>query len=83
VQFDRKAFEMLKARLASVAWERPAISEAIKEVVKSCGVKMPAVAMPLRVMLTGRPQTPSIDAVVELLGRDTVLLRLSRYLETE
>jgi glutamyl-tRNA synthetase len=37
--------------------------------------------MPLRVLLTGRTQTPSIDAVLELLGRDTVLARLARRLE--
>jgi hypothetical protein len=31
-------------------------------------------------VLTGREQTPSIDAVLELLGRDTVLARLGRAL---
>jgi glutamyl-tRNA synthetase len=83
VEFDRKAFQMLKARLATVPWQRAAINEAVKEVVKSSGLKMPALAMPLRMMMTGRPQTPSIDAVLELLGRDTVLLRLAHYLETD
>ncbi|MFY7907426.1 MAG: hypothetical protein ACOVO0_14930 [Burkholderiaceae bacterium] len=39
-------------------------------------LKMPALAVPLRVALTGRMQTPSIDAVLELLGRDEVLARL-------
>jgi glutamyl-tRNA synthetase len=43
-------------------------------------VKMPKIAMPLRVMLLGQTQTPSIDAVLELLGRDTVLARLQPYL---
>ena len=32
--------------------------------------------MPLRVMLTGTPHTPSIDAVLELIGRDEVLRRM-------
>ena len=83
VEFDRKVFQMLKARLAGVPWQRAAINEAIKEVVKANGVKMPALAMPLRMMVTARPQTPSIDAVLELLGRDTVMLRLAHYLETD
>jgi glutamyl-tRNA synthetase len=78
-----KALRMLKAKLASVPWERGAINEAIKAVVKSSGLKMPQVAMPLRHMVTGRSQTPSIDAVLELLGRETVLARLARYLETD
>src|SRR5687768_15096278 len=55
-----KALRMLKARLASVPWQRPAISDAIKDTVKSSGLKMPQVAMPLRRLVTGRSQTPSI-----------------------
>ena len=78
-----KGLRMLKARLLTVTWERGAISEAIKEAVKSNGLKMPQLAMPLRQIVTGRAQTPSIDAVLELLGRDTVMLRLGRFLETD
>jgi glutamyl-tRNA synthetase len=79
----RKALRALKARLASIPWERGAINQAIKEVVKSNGLKMPQVAMPLRHIVTGRSQTPSIDAVLELLGREMVTTRLAQYLETD
>ncbi|HVL35404.1 MAG TPA: glutamate--tRNA ligase [Burkholderiales bacterium] len=78
-----KALRLLEARLAAVAWERGAINEAIKEAVKASGLKMPQVAMPLRRLVTGRTQTPSIDAVLELIGRETVLLRLSRHLHED
>ena len=78
-----KALRMLQARLTSAKWERGALNEAIKEVVKSSGLKMPQIAMPLRRLVTGRTQTPSIDAVLELLGRETVLLRLSRHLNED
>jgi glutamyl-tRNA synthetase len=78
-----KALRMLRSRLSSVAWERPAINDAIKDVVKSSGLKMPQIAMPLRRLVTGRTQTPSIDAVLELIGRETVLMRLSRYLKED
>jgi glutamyl-tRNA synthetase len=69
--------------LAGLPWERAAISDAIKEAAKSSGLKMPQLAMPLRRLVTGRSQTPSIDAVLELLGRETVLLRLSRHLDQD
>ena len=59
------------------------IHDTIKDVVKSSGLKMPQVAMPLRHIVTGRAQTPSIDAVLELLGREVVLTRLARYMETD
>jgi glutamyl-tRNA synthetase len=78
-----KALRMLEARLAAAPWQRAAIHEAIKDVVKSSGLKMPQIAMPLRRLVTGRTQTPSIDAVLELIGRDTVLLRLARHLHED
>jgi len=53
------ALRMLKARLATVKWERAALNDAIKEVVKSSGLKMPQIAMPLRRLVTG----PHADAL--------------------
>jgi glutamyl-tRNA synthetase len=79
----REPLKVLKGKLAAVPWERAAIGEAIKAVVKSSGLKMPQLAMPLRQVVTGRTQTPSIDAVLELLGRDTVLQRLAQHLGTD
>jgi glutamyl-tRNA synthetase len=72
------ALKSLKARLETVAWDRAAINGAIKETLASAKLKMPQLAMPLRQVVTGRTQTPSIDAVLELLGRETVLKRLER-----
>jgi len=72
----RDALKGLRARLEKVSWDRAAINAAIKETVAAAGLKMPQVAMPLRQVVTGRTQTPSIDAVLELLGRETVLARL-------
>jgi glutamyl-tRNA synthetase len=78
-----QALRTLKARLTGVEWTRAAIGEAVKEAAKSSGLKMPQVAMPLRQIVTGRTQTPSIDAVLELLGRDVVLHRLTRSLDSD
>jgi glutamyl-tRNA synthetase len=77
------ALRMLKARLAEVAWERSAINDTVKQVARASGLKMPQLAMPLRVLVTGRAQTPSIDAVLHLLGRDKALVRLTHYLDTD
>ncbi len=73
----------LKARLATVPWERGAIGETIRETAKASGLKMPQLAMPLRRFVTGRTQTPSIDAVLELIGRDIVLERLAQQLDED
>jgi len=39
---------------------------------------MPQLAMPVRVLVCGTPQTPSVDAVLELLSKEKVLARLQR-----
>ena len=77
----RPALKMLEARLPGVAWERKSIATAIGDVLKSSGLKMPALAMPVRLLVTGRTQTPSLDVVLELVGRDRVLARLAHYLQ--
>lgn len=70
------ALRDLAARLQQGAWTAEAIHEAIGAVVQAHDVKFAKVAMPLRVLLTGGTQSPSIDAVMALLGRETVLARL-------
>ena len=72
----RPALADLAAGLQDITWEVTAISALIKETIKKHGLKMPKLAMPLRVVLTGQTQTPSVDALVELLGRDAVLAAL-------
>ncbi|MFZ6772630.1 glutamate--tRNA ligase [Undibacterium sp. SXout7W] len=62
---------------STVEWNKAALSAALKQVLASHSLKMPQLAMPLRLLLTGQLQTPSIDAVIELFGRTTVLQRLS------
>lgn len=75
----RPALADFAAGLEQVAWEVPAIAALIKETVTRHGLKMPKLAMPLRVILTGQAQTPSVDAVVALVGRDTALARLAPH----
>ena len=77
----RSALVDLAAKLQATAWDRASINGVLKDVVKASGLKMPQVLMPLRAIVTGRTQTPSIDAVLELLGRETVLARLARQLQ--
>lgn len=64
----------------TINWNRSAIAAMTKDVLAEHKLKMPQLAMPLRLILTGQLQTPSIDAVVALLGRDTVLSRLKSCL---
>lgn len=72
----RPAVGMLARMLESCPWTREAITEAIKETLRATGLKMPQLAMPVRVLVMGTAQTPSLDAVLALSERATVLERL-------
>ena len=67
-------------RCQTVEWNKAALSAMLKEVLASHKLKMPQMAMPMRLLITGQLQTPSIDAVVELFGREVVVARLAKYL---
>jgi len=76
----RAALASLRARFADAAWDKASLTQAIKDTMAEHGLKMPQVAIPLRVAVLGVPQTPAIDAVLEVLGRERVLTRLARHL---
>ena len=74
----RPALVTLGTKLESAEWSRAGIAQAIKETLAAHGLKMPLLAHAARVLVCGRAQTPSLDAVLELFTRETVLLRLQR-----
>jgi glutamyl-tRNA synthetase len=74
----RPAVATLAEKLKTVAWDKASIAAAIKEVLAAHGLKMPALAMPVRVLVMGTPQTPSLDAVLALFSRDVAIERLSK-----
>ena len=66
----------LTTRLELVEWTAEAIHAEIEQAVASNQLKFPKIAMPLRVMLTGGAQSPGIDAVMAILGRQETLARI-------
>ena len=75
----RPVLASLHARLSGAHWDRASINAEIKATLTQFGLKMPQLAMPVRVIVAGTPQTPSLDAVLELFGRDIVLARLAEH----
>ena len=74
----RPALADLRAALAEVEWSKEAISAAFKSTLAAHKLKMPQLAMPVRLLVAGTTHTPSIDAVLMLFGRETVLARLEK-----
>ncbi len=74
----KPALASLAERLQQVEWAPEAIGAALKQTLAEHGLKMPQLAMPVRVLIMGTPQTPSVDAVLALHQREKVLARLRR-----
>ena len=73
----RPALALLRDKLQDCAWDKAAIALVIKEVLAASGLKMPLLAMPVRVLVMGATQTPSVDAMLALCDREKVIKRLS------
>jgi glutamyl-tRNA synthetase len=72
----RPALVDLYAEFATLAWTRESIGAAVKSAAARHGLKAPPLMMALRILVTGTPQTPAIDAVLSLVGRDATRERM-------
>jgi glutamyl-tRNA synthetase len=76
----KPALKTLSEKLTNIDWTAENIHAAINEVVMQHTLKFPKIAMPLRVMLTGIAQSPSIDQVMALLGKEESLSRIQAFM---
>ncbi|MEE8613627.1 MAG: glutamate--tRNA ligase [Roseateles sp.] len=73
----RPAISTLAEKLSALTdWNKSSIQQALKETLTASGLNMPQLAVPVRVAVCGRAQTPSLDAVLELFDKKKVLERL-------
>jgi glutamyl-tRNA synthetase len=71
--------KVMLTELAEVDWTVEALYHVIEQAVVKNELKFPKLAMPLRVMVTGSGQSPSVDAVMQLLGKEETLRRISSF----
>ncbi len=86
-KFSAQMTDAFKAALPEVIdafktidWERETIAATIKSVAVKHGVKPPQVMMGVRALVAEVLQTPPIDAVLALVGRERTIARLRRGL---
>ena len=72
------AIKDLIEAVKSAEHTKAAYGLAFKEVLAKHQIKMPALAMPVRYALFATTQTPAIDSVMVVLGKDEVVQRLSK-----
>lgn len=79
---SRRVLDDFAGRLAAVddaQWSAAAVAAAMKATLAACGVKMAQLGIPLRVALLGTTQSPAINQVVALLGKNETLRRLAQW----
>jgi glutamyl-tRNA synthetase len=74
---SRPAVEGIAMAFVDLPWTRDAIGERLKSEAKKHGLKPPQLFMPLRMLVAGTTQTPSLDAVIALIPRDAVRARIA------
>jgi len=75
----KQAIEDFWGQSKSIEWNAEQLGQLIKSVLSAHQLKMPQLAIPLRLIVAGTPQTPAIDAVLALMGRTRVGERLQAF----
>jgi glutamyl-tRNA synthetase len=76
-----KVFEVLLKQFKKLeCWEKEPLHDIVKATATQLELGMGKVAQPIRVAVTGNTISPSIDATLELLGRDKTVARLEKAL---
>jgi glutamyl-tRNA synthetase len=73
----RMLLSSLRPKLAASPWEPGALEEAVRRQADGMGLKLGALAQPLRAALSGSTTSPPIFEVMAVLGRDETLGRLA------
>lgn len=73
--------ETILARLTQLpAWDKDSLKTVIDQTLQDLNLKMPNLAQPLRVALTGNTLSPSIDLTLLYIGKDRALRRINQAL---
>ena len=72
---------LLESSMTSLEdWNQVSVKEVIDETVASLSVGFGKIGLPLRLALTGTVNSPSIDIVCSILGKEVTLKRLNSFL---
>ena len=81
---DEKSKSLVKIfidGLDDLSWTDEVINNFLKDFVKKQEIKFPEIAMPLRTIIAGTDNTPSIGSIIFILGIKDIKKRISAILE--
>lgn len=69
--------DLLSDLKGAISFDHKTLEKILSAFIEKHGIKLGAVAQPLRVILTGKAISPGIFEIMDILGQDTVIARLS------
>ena len=75
----KPALTALAHGLEAAEWNTTAINSVIKSCLADFSLRMPLLAMPARALVIGQAQAPSLDLMISLMDKKTVLARLKNH----
>ena len=76
---SKKLIKLFITELEGLNWNDNNINTCLKEFVKKQEIKFPEIAMPLRSIIAGTDNTPSIGSIIYILGIDIIRRRVSVF----
>ena len=77
---SKNIIKVFLGEINNLNWTDNDINEYLKEFVKKQKIKFPEIAMPLRIIIAGTDNTPSIGSIIFILGVDVVKKRISVFI---
>ena len=74
----KKVLEKAQAVLANVEFKHDPLDHALRAAAQELGIKAGQMFQPIRVAVCGRKNAPPLFETLEVLGRDTTLLRIQQ-----
>ncbi|WP_433650300.1 glutamate--tRNA ligase [Candidatus Profftella armatura] len=68
-------------QFSNIIWEKQILNITLKKILEKFKLNMPQLAMPLRIILLNKLQTPSIDLILSLFNRNIVLDRIKNAIK--
>jgi len=76
-------FSAFSKQLKEIDFEKSSIEKYIKEFLQANNLKFPELGKPLRIILTGKENAPSISELLFILGKETSLKRIEYTLDDQ
>ncbi len=78
----KEPLELALSKIEALSdWSTEALHTVIAQVCEELEIGMGKIGMPLRVAVTGGGQSPSVDAVIQLVGKNRVISRIKMALD--